>query len=502
MNRREFIKAAALAPAAMAASPTFDADFGTAMAAADAIRKKRISSLELTTHCFDRIAKYNPQLNAVILQFKDQALDRARKADAALGREGKLGPSHGVPVTVKESFHIAGVPTTWGIKPMAEFKPKHNSALVERLDRAGAIIVGKTNVPVMLSDWQSYNPIYGTTNNPWDLKRSPGGSTGGGAAALAAGLGFLTIGSDIGGSIRVPAHFCGLYGHKPTIDLVSMRGHTPPPVDADIHESHDLPVAGPLARSAADLREALVAIGGQDGDEAVAWKWTLPEPRHARLKDFRIGCMLDDAFCPVSSEEAPVFQAVLSALGKAGARAERGWPEGLDPAASLETYLFMLGADLFSRLPKAQLDPMRVNWEKNPQDPMLSGAFAPHSKWLEHLGNQSWIRSVWRRYFRSHDVFLMPVAFVPAFPHDQSEPLESRLIATPEGKRPYMDMIKWVSFATLAGIPATVAPVGKTAAALPVGLQILGPMWEDATPIEFAARLTEAIGGFERPKGY
>src|SRR5207249_11211125 len=169
----------------------------------------------------------------------------------------------------KESFAYRGSPSTWGLPALKDAISPRTAVAVERLESAGAIVVGKTNVPVMLGDWQSYNPIYGTTNNPWDLTRTPGGSTGGGAAALAAGLGFLTIGSDIGGSIRVPAHFCGLYGHKPTIDLVSMRGHTPPPVDADIHESHDLPVAGPLARSAADLREALVAIGGQDGDEAV-----------------------------------------------------------------------------------------------------------------------------------------------------------------------------------------------------------------------------------------
>jgi amidase len=507
MNRRQFLTIAAAGAAAAtqnlrAAPAAFDADFGTATAAAAAIRSKQISSFELTKHCFDRIAQYNPPLNAIILQFQEQALARAEKADAAVVNHSTLGPLHGVPITVKESFNIAGVPTTWGLEPMKAFHPKHDSAVVEKLERAGAIIVGKTNVPVMLSDWQSYNPVYGSSNNPWDLKRTPGGSTGGGAAALAAGLGFLTMGSDIGGSIRIPSHFCGVYGHKPTLELVSLRGHAPPPLDTDVRVTSDLSVAGPLARSAGDLREALRIVGGGDGDETVAWRYSLPEQRHSRLRDFRVGMMLDDPLCRVSSEVEPVLQAVAAAIEKAGARVERGWPEGVNPAGQLQSYLNMLGGSLYSRLPKEQLDAMRREWERDPRYPLYNGVFAPHLSWVAHAANQRTTRAAWQHYFHSHDVFLMPVAFVPAFPHDHSEPLQARKLATPEGPRGYEDMSAWISFATFAGLPATAAPVGRTKSGLPVGIQIVGPLWEDATPIGFAELLADVVGGFEKPKGY
>ncbi len=504
MNRREFLAStaavAAFAPRVLtAAEASFDADFGTALAAADAIRKKRISSAELTTHCFQRIAKYNPPLNAVVVELHERAMEHAKQADAALARGAAVGPLHGVPVTLKESFNIAGVPTTWGIKEAAQFKPTHNSAVTDKLEGAGAIVTGKTNVPVRLADWQSYNPVYGASQNPWDLKRTPGGSTGGGAAALAAGFGFLTMGSDIGGSIRIPSHFCGVYGHKPTLELVSLRGHTTPPLDADVRVTSDLSVAGPMARSADDLAAALRVVGGQDGYESAAWKWSLPAPRHRQLKDFRIGIPQDDSICPVSSDVKAVLETALGVVRKTGAKIDRGWPQGVDPAASLETYRTLLGANMYSRLPKEQLEPMRREWERNPRDPMLSGVFAPHQSFVAQAANQRMIRFAWQEYFKSHDVFLMPVAFAPAMLKDESEPLEARKIATPEGPRDYTDLVIWVSFATLAGVPATSAPVGRTRAGLPVGLQIVGPMWEDATPIEFAARLAEVTGGFERP---
>lgn len=507
MNRREFLSiaaaGAALAPQSLtAADPTFDADFGSALAAAEAIRKKKISSVELTTHCFERIAKYDRPLNSMVVQLRERAMERAKKADATIASGAAVGTLHGVPVTLKESFNIVGVPTTWGIKDAAQFKPTHNSAATEKLEGAGAIVIGKTNVPVRLADWQSYNPVYGSSQNPWDLKRTPGGSTGGGAAALAAGFGFLTMGTDIGGSIRIPSHFCGVYGHKPTLELVSLRGHTTPPQDADVRGTSDLSVAGPMARSADDLAAALRVVGGQDGYETAAWKWSLPAPRHRALKDFRIGIPGGDGICPVSSDLKEVLGAALAAIRKTGAKIDSGWPQGVDPAASLETYRTLLGANMYSRLPKEQLEPMRKEWERNPRDPMLSGVFAPHQNWVMHAANQRMIRFAWHEYFKSHDVFLMPVAFAPAVLKDESEPLEARKIATPDGPRDYTDLVVWVSFATLAGIPATSAPVGRTREGLPVALQILGPMWEDATPIEFAARLAELVGGFERPKGY
>ncbi|MCU1286243.1 MAG: amidase family protein [Acidobacteriales bacterium] len=219
-------------------------DFASALQAAEAIRQKRVSSVELTRRVFERIDKYNPQLNAFVYQLRDDAMAQAKKADEAQAQGRSLGVFHGVPVHVKESYAVAGHPCTWGLPPLRDSKAPQNSAVVRKLLGTGAVLIGATNVPVGLSDWQSYNPIYGTTNNPWDVKRTPGGSSGGTAAALAAGLGYLSFGSDIGGSIRVPASFCGLFGHKPTLDLVDMQGHLPGGVSAGPGFSTLLAVGG------------------------------------------------------------------------------------------------------------------------------------------------------------------------------------------------------------------------------------------------------------------
>src|SRR5260370_4878675 len=252
-TRREFLGAAIATAAASAASRTFSADFATALDAAAAVKAKRFSSVELTELAFRRIDAYNPKINAVILQFREQSLARAREADRALAKKEWWGPFHGVPITVKESYGMEGVPTTAGVPQYKDFRPKGNAVVIDRILRTGAIIAGKTNVPVMLADLQSYNPLYGTSNNPWDLNRTPGRSTGGGAAALAAGLGHLTLGSDIGGSIRIPSHFCGVYGHKPTLELVSATGHVPPFVDPAPRKFVHPPVFCPIARSPQQL---------------------------------------------------------------------------------------------------------------------------------------------------------------------------------------------------------------------------------------------------------
>jgi amidase len=208
-------------------SHDFDPDFGTALDASAAIRAKKISSVELTQHTFRRIDAFQPTLNAYVYQLRDEALAEARRADDAITRHAATGALHGVPVNVKESFGVEGQPCTWGMPPLKGCRAPAHSVAVRRLLDAGAILLGATNVPLELNDVQAFNDIYGTTSNPWDLARTPGGSSGGTAAALAAGMAFFGIGSDIGGSIRAPAAFCGIYGHKPTLDLVNLTGHAP-----------------------------------------------------------------------------------------------------------------------------------------------------------------------------------------------------------------------------------------------------------------------------------
>src|SRR5580693_7940088 len=332
-TRRDFLGTAiatAAVTGARAATRPFSPDFASALDGAAAIKAKRISSAELTELSFRRIDTYNPKINAVILQFREEALARAREADQALAKKQWWGPFHGVPVTVKESYGMAGVPTTAGLTQYKDFRPTRNAVAVDRILRAGAIVIGKTNVPVSLADLQSYNPIYGTSNNPWDLARTPGGSTGGGAAAVAAGLGHLTLGSDIGGSIRIPSHFCGIYGHKPTLELVPTIGHVPPFVDPAPAKLADLSVCGPMARSAEDLRVALEAIGGPAGADAKAYRWSLSAPRRTKLADFRVGCIADDPLCRVGSDVGGVLDNALARIEKAGVRVERGWPAGVN----------------------------------------------------------------------------------------------------------------------------------------------------------------------------
>lgn len=495
MTRRDLLAAGSLASMSAATAPP-NLDFGTALEAAEAIRMKRISSLELTQRIFDRIDRYEPKLNSFAYLLREEALAQARKADEAQAHGQPLGALHGVPVHVKESFAIAGHPCTWGIPAFRDSKAPRNSHAVERLLGAGAVLLGATNVPVNLGDYQSYNGIYGSSSNPWDLQRTSGGSSGGSAAALAAGLGFLSVGSDIGGSIRIPAHFCGIFGHKPTLDLVSTRGQLPRGVFENPGFSTLLAVGGPMARSADDLLASLNILGGPGEGDAKAWSWKMPAARGHSLKDFRVGYVLDDPLAPVSSDIKPLMEKAVQALERGGAKLHSGWPSGIDPKGMLDTYLFLLNAFLFSVLPPKQQDAERKAMGGRP------GSLSGFAEWQRQNLQRLACRAQWQAYFENVDVFLSPVAFAPAFPHDHSEPAAKRKIATPEGPRPYFDMANWIAAPTLTGCPATSAPIGSTAAGLPVGIQIMGPYWEDATPIAFAGLLSRELGGFAAPPAY
>ncbi len=473
-----------------------DVDFMSATEAADAIQKKRVSSVELTRRTFERLERFNPQLNAFVYQLRDEALAQAKKADESLAAGVSSGAFHGVPIHVKESFAVAGRPCTWGLPPLRDSKAPVNSVAVQRLLNAGAVLTGATNVPVNLSDWQSYNPIYGVTNNPWDVKRTPGGSSGGAAAALAAGIGYLGVGSDIGGSIRVPAHFCGLYGHKPTLDLVSMDGHAPGGASVLPGFSSLLAVGGPIARSAGDLLSALSVLGGPVGWDAKAWTWNLPPSRKSRLNEFRVGYLIDDPSAPPVPEVKSLLEQAITALEREGATLKPGWPSGYRHEELLETYEFHLFAFLYSVTPpEARKQFLEGSAPKPP-------GLAPFATWQTQNFRRLAFRAHWQRYFDEVDVFLSPAAFSEAFPHDHSEPAMRRMLMTSTGPRPYMDLIKWIAPATLTGCPATVAPIGRTPGGLPVGIQIMGPYWEDATPITFAEMLGRHIGGFNPPAAF
>jgi amidase len=447
--------------------------------AAHMVRRKEISSRELTDLVLARIDEVNPDVNAVVELRREAALREAAAADSAVARGDALGPLHGVPMTIKEGFNVAGLHTTWGNAAFKDFISDSDAAVVRRLRADGAIIAGKTNVAFMLGDFgQTANDLYGATVNPWDPACTPGGSSGGAAAAVSAGMTFLEFGSDLVGSIRIPASFCGVYGLKPSVGTVPSTGFQPPGPPAPPTEMGFMSALGPLARSASDLRLALRATGGPEAATAKAYAWSLPEPRRTRLRDFRVGVVLDDAQAPVAAEVGALLSNVADALARGGATVAGGWPDHVDPARTYESFGFHV--QLFFAFQQPGED------------------FATLSAVVEQEQRRMATRAAWNRYFEDFDVFVCPVTFTPAFPHDP-RPFEERTIATDDGPRPYADQAFWVSHASLPGLPAVVAPIGRTPAGLPVGLQIIGPLHEDDTPITFAELLADVVGGYEAP---
>jgi amidase len=440
----------------------------TAGDAAAAIAAGEVSSRELTEALLRRIEAINQQLGAVVELRADEALNEAAQADGAEAE----GPLHGVPITVKEAFNVTGLHTTWGNPAFKDYVADWDATVVSRLREAGAVIVGKTNAHFMLADFaQTFNDVYGRTNNPWSLELTPGGSSGGSAAAAAAGETFLDFGSDLVGSIRIPAAFCGVYGLKPSVGVVPLTGLQPPGPPAPPSEMSYMSNVGPFARAASDLRTALTATAGPENP---AFSWALPPARGSRLRDFRVGVVVSD----VSSEVGDVLSDAVDALGSAGVKVVEGWPEEVNPAAAWEAFGYHV--DLFFAF--AEPD----------------GSFERMPELIEYEQRRMAIRAAWGRYFREVDVFLCPVNFTPAFPHDPS-PFEQRTVRTSDGERPYAAQSFWISHASLPGLPAVSAPIGRTAHGLPVGAQIIGPLYEDDTAITFAELTAEVVGGYEPP---
>jgi amidase len=464
---------------------------------------RQVSSVELLEHAIARIEELDPRINAVVVRDFDRAHSAAVAADAALAR-GERAPLLGIPMTVKEAYNVAGLPTTWGMPMFKGWMPKEDSVAVARLKAAGAIIIGKTNVPFALSDWQSYNEIYGSTNNPWDLSRTPGGSSGGSAAALAAGYVPLEIGSDIAGSIRVPAAFCGVFGHKPSCGLVPLRGFTPPTTEA-LSADSDLPVLGPLARTSADLALALDVLAGPDDREAIAFRLALPSPRHNALKDFRVLMIDTNPFLPTSVPIRAALDRLADRLVKAGVKVARETPLLPDPAESRRTYMLLLYSFVSLGRPAEFYRNMEAAQAKlQPEDEssgamLIRGTVLSHRDWLYAIVARDRLRRQWSHLFREYDVVLCPIMPTPAFPHDHS-PAEGPRKVEVDGKQiDYNEQAVWAGIATLPGLPATAAPIDRTDAGLPIGVQIIGPYLEDRTTIAFAELIEREFGGFVPP---
>ena len=484
-----------------------DLDYRTTTELAGLLAARKVSAVELLERSVARIEARDKAVNAIVVRDFDRARDAAKAADAALAK-GERGPLLGVPMTVKESFNVAGLPTTWGFATAKDFRPKEDALSVARLKAAGAVILGKTNVPLSLADWQSYNDVYGSTNNPWDLTRTPGGSSGGSAAALAAGYVSLELGSDIGGSLRVPAHYCGVYAHKPSLVLIPGRGQTPPNVPPLPFEN-DLAVIGPMARSAADLSLALDVVAGPDEQvNANAYRLALPPARHDDLKGFRVLVIDTHPLIPTASSVRTALGRLAEGLAKAGARVARASPLLPDLTESSRIYTLLLWSrlaafwppDVYARMEAAaKVLPAGAN---GPETWQTRGAVLSHRDWLVTDGARMRLRGQWRELFREFDVVLCPPMPTPAFPHDREPDQRKRRIDIDGKSYPYLDQIFWPGVATVAGLPATAAPIGLSDTGLPIGVQIIGPMLEDHTTIRFAELAEREFGGFIAPPAF
>ncbi len=434
------------------------------------LKAKAFSAAELTEAFIDRIERLDGPVNAVIVRDFAHARIDAAHADVALAR-GDARPLLGVPVTVKESFDLKGWPTTWGMEEHHDHRAAADALVVQRLKAAGAVVLGKTNVPPVLADWQSGNPIYGRTNNPYDLSRSPGGSSGGAAAAIAMGFSAGEFGSDIGGSIRVPAAFCGVFGHKTSWNLVTTRGHA---MGGHPGAPSPLSVVGPLARTAADLDLLLQVTAGPD-DLSPANRVDLPAPRHASLASHRVLILDHHPAARIDVQILDVMETLAARLTREGALVARS--SNLMPDIHLQwrTYQRMLHTITTRRAPAGGREPLTAH------------------DLLDLFDDQHRIRLQWTDFFRHFDVVVAPAFSTPAFPHTDEPDWRKRRLTIDGEATPYGAQLAWASMATVGNLPSTAAPMGLSKDGLPLSVQIIGPHLEDRTTIAFAGMIAEPV---------
>jgi amidase len=477
-----------------------DLSFASATQLASLTRSGEISARALLDHYIARVERLDPRINAVVVRDFERARERAAALDA---RGDRSAPLFGVPMTVKESFDIAGLPTTRGHVELRDRAAGASSLAIRRLEAAGAVIFGKTNVPVDLADWQSYNPVYGATSNPWNVAHTPGGSSGGSAASMAAGFAGLEVGTDIGGSVRVPAHYCGVFGHKPTWSLCPMYGD-PATTPAG---ATDISVLGPIARSAADLALSLDVLAGPDPDE-MGLTYNLPAPRTTSLRELRVAVWSHENGQATDDELVAKLDELADFLEQQGATVSRVARPEFDPVDAYHLYLKLLDSAWSGRLSEAQLAEKRAAVANLAKDDMSADAIMarcvdlPHRAWLGLNERRAKLRRAWSAFFREWDVLLCPPIASAALPHMQQGTTSSRSIAINGQRIAYNDMLFWPGLTCGYHLPASVAPLGLTRAGLPMGVQIAGPIYGDRMTIAVAAMLEQAGLGFTAPQGW
>ncbi|GIS23059.1 MAG: amidase [Gammaproteobacteria bacterium] len=476
--------------------------FDSAHEILEKIKQGEVSSLEVLESFLAQVEKVNPKINAIVALDIERAKEKAKEADNKISLKSKLGPLHGLPMTIKDAFEVEGIVSTGGNPAWKDNIPKRNAEAVQRLVDAGAIIFGKTNVPFLSSDLQSFNKIYGTTNNPWDLERTPGGSSGGSAAALAAGMTPLELGSDIGGSIRVPAHFCGLYGHKPSYNIISEVGHMPPP-PGSILTGNGLSVAGPLARSPEDLEIALDVLVAAQEQDSQAWKVKLPKARTKKIKELKIAVWPDEPYAEADDEITSLIKDTAEDLRHAGAKVET-----VDLPISFEEidkiYSLLLNPLMLAGSPKETFETLaKLNESLDPNDvselaKVARGSVLKHADWVLVNAIRQNMRQKWREFFNKFDVILCPTCITPAFKHNHN-PVHERKLTINGKDDEYLRATLWAGPAVSAGLPSTNVPIGMSSNNLPISMQITGPYLEDKTCLEVAKVVRNLRGGFKIP---
>ena len=466
-----------------------DLVFLPATAMAEGIRKKQISPVELVDAHLAQIEKLNPKLNAFVQVDAEQARRSARAAESAVMKAEPLGPLHGVPLSVKSSLSVEGLRCEAGTRLRAGFVAREDATLVTRLKNAGAIVLGITNAPELLMAWETDNLLYGRTNSPWDLERTPGGSSGGEAAAIAAGMSAGGAGSDGGGSIRVPAHFTGICGLKPTPGRIPSTGHYP--VSAGPFAS--IGVVGPMARTVGDLKALFEVMQGPDSGDTNAAPVPLRWGDEAETRKLCIGYFEDDGRTPVTAETRAAVRAAAEALRRAGFAVEPFHPDGLEEARQLWWKYFVVAGGMLIR-------PMFSGRESD-LSPILK-QFLEYSAALPvHTGRtvlDAWIRrdAVRARFFgqmQQYPILLCPAAAIPAFRHgERSWEVEGRSVN-------YLDAWSYTEFFNLLGNAAAVVPVSQSTEGLPIGVQIVGRPWEEEQVLSVAAVLERQCGAWRIP---
>lgn len=485
-------------------SPDLGSGFATATQLAEAIRARTLSAVEAHDLHADRIRRLNPPLNAFVIP-NEESRARAEAADDALARGELWGPLHGVPVTIKDIYAVAGLRNTMGYPPAKKEVSTSDATVTTRLREAGAVILGKTNVPLLCYDWQCDSPIFGRANNPWDLARTPGGSTGGGAAMVAAGLSPLEVGSDAAGSIRIPSHFCGVLGLKPTEHRVSGAGHGELPGGPARGLRH-LVSFGPLARSVDDLRLALSILEGPDGRHAEV----PPVPAISRSKEpprpeaMRIAWSDTLPVGPVSNEVARAVQDAAAALGAAGCRMERATAPGFDPEEALRLWGEINGFEMATMAPApvrlllrqgTYLGLGKTGWTRG----LRGGLGLNPRRYTTALAERDVQIGALERFLEGFDAWLLPVAPTTAIRHIRP----GKAIEIDGVKVPYTTAIGSYSAPfNLTGSPSVALPAGMSGDGLPIGIQLVGRRWSEDNLLAVADRVSEILGGFRRPPGY